>query len=211
MNKLSWCCGLAVLVIAVPLAAQAGAVWRTQAAEFEIGTQEQSWLTKIAPWLAGRAVAVRPAVGTKFTVRSSAYASSPYQTDDTPCLTAAGTRVRSGVVASNFLPLGAILSDGDRLYIVEDRMNSRYQGQYIDIWFPSTSEALEFGRRTLQMEIIDYGTPGQEVKLDEEGGVIEPGFIKRAGLRFIATARTTSNGMRAGVNDKYDVDCFATE
>jgi len=99
-------------------------------------------------------------VGTKLRVISSAYAPSKYQTDDTPCITAAGTTVRPGVVAANFLPLGTIIAIDNVKYIVEDRMNSRFKGYFIDVWLPSTSEALDFGRQKLEITIVAYGKPG---------------------------------------------------
>jgi 3D (Asp-Asp-Asp) domain-containing protein len=102
-------------------------------------------------------------IGTTLHVTSSAYSPSKYQTDGSPCVTAAGTTVRPGVVATNFLPMGTILSIEDKKYIVEDRMNSRYKGYYMDIWFPSTSQALEFGRRKLDITILDYGKPGDVI------------------------------------------------
>ena len=84
-------------------------------------------------------------IGTKLSVVSSAYAPSKYQTDATPCITAAGTTVRPGVVATNFLPLGTIIAIANKKYIVEDRMNARYKGYYLDVWFPSTSEGKTSG------------------------------------------------------------------
>lgn len=103
---------------------------------------------------------IRPEVGTVLQVNSSAYASSPYQTDATPCLTAAQTTVRPGVVATNFLPLGTILLVNGEKKIVEDRMAPRFDGYYMDIWFPSTSEALEFGRKKISITIVEYAEPG---------------------------------------------------
>ncbi len=120
----------------------------------------QSWWKRIWSYLGIRNARIRPEIGTTLRVESSAYASSPYQTDATPCITAAGTTVRPGVVATNFLPLGTIVSIGEKKYIVEDRMNARYDGYYMDIWFPSTSEALEFGRKKLTITITGYGEPG---------------------------------------------------
>ncbi len=102
-------------------------------------------------------------IGTTLRVVSSAYAPSKYQTDSTPCITAAGTTVRPGVVATNFLPLGTIVSISNKKYIVEDRMSSRYKGYYMDIWFPSTSEALDFGRKKLDIIIVGYGKPGDSI------------------------------------------------
>src|SRR3989344_299704 len=37
----------------------------------------------------------------------TAYSSTPEQTDETPFITASGSYVRNGVVAANFLPMGA--------------------------------------------------------------------------------------------------------
>ncbi|MDP3997828.1 MAG: hypothetical protein Q8P73_05000 [bacterium] len=168
------------------------------------------FLSSLRFWLSGKTAVPRPAIGTTYIVNSSAYAPSPYQTDSTPCITAAGTRVREGVVASNFLPLGTILSINDDLYIVEDRMNPRYSGQYIDIWFPSTEEALQFGRRKLEAVIIDYGTPGQALTTDANDQVVKPSIFKRANLRFVAIKQSLSGFMSAALTGQ-DVDCFATE
>lgn len=125
----------------------------------ELVEQTHSWWRSLLGIRAPRII--RPAVGTKFTVNASAYASSPYQTDATPCKTAAGTTVRPGVVATNFLPTGTLLDISGHTFIVEDRMNSRYRGYFLDVWFPSTSQALEFGRRKLIVTILGYGEVGQ--------------------------------------------------
>src|SRR5258708_6012855 len=112
-------------------------------------------------------------IGTVLHVVSSAYAPSTYQTDGTPCITAAGTTVRPGVVATNFLPLGTIVSIESKKYIVEDRMNSRYKGYYMDIWFPSTSQALDFGRKKIEITIVDYGKPGDILETPSPTPVIQ--------------------------------------
>jgi len=115
---------------------------------------------------------ITPSPGTKLRVVATAYSSTPDQTDLTPCITAIGTRVRRGVVATNFLPIGTRLrithAFGAGLtvedFVVEDRMNSRYNGKYIvDIWFPKRKLALEFGKRTLTIEILGY-IPRSELK-----------------------------------------------
>lgn len=116
---------------------------------------------------------IRPKEGTVLRVSSSAYASSPYQTDSTPCTTAAGTTVRPGVVATNFLPLGTIVSIDGKKYIVEDRMNSRYSGYYLDIWFASTKEALEFGRKKIDITIVRYDEPGASLEPSPAPVVVE--------------------------------------
>lgn len=180
--------------------ASAGAVWRLEISDYQEPSARQ--------WLLGRIGIWRPPIGTTFTINSSAYASSPYQTDNTPCLTAAGTYVRPGVVASNFLPLGAIIAINGQQYIVEDRMHSRYQGRFVDIWFPSTAEALAFGRQRLEATIVGYGTPGQAlITRPGQPGVEKPTVIERASFRFIAFTRIISRTIGTNVN-KYDVDCF---
>jgi hypothetical protein len=111
-------------------------------------------------------------------------------------------------VASNFLPLGTILAINGQPYIVEDRMNPRYNGRFVDIWFPSTEEALAFGRQKLQATIVDYGVVGQEVNVaKEEPSPIKPSVIERASLRFIALTRVIARALPANVN-RYDVNCF---
>lgn len=166
-----------------------------------------SWWSRLMSYVGIRSsVRIRPKEGTVLRVVSSAYASSPYQTDSTPCITAAGTTVRPGVVATNFLPLGTIVSINDRKYIVEDRMNARYDGYYLDVWFPSTSEALEFGRKKLDITILAYDKPGAEINpspVPEEPNktvwqAVSSSFSTFGGMLF---TRTYTNP------DKYDVDC----
>lgn len=89
----------------------------------------------------------------------TAYSSSIDETDDTPFITASGSIVRSGVAASSFLPLGTKFRIprlfGEKVFVVEDRMNSRYDGsKFVDIWFETKSEALNFGRKSTQIEIM---------------------------------------------------------
>ena len=159
---------------------------------------------------------IKPEIGTKLVVQASAYASSPYQTDSTPCITAAGTRVREGVVATNFLPLGAILEINGDKFIVEDRMNSRYAGYYMDIWFPSTSSALEFGRKKLDITIVGYGEPGDEVRPTPEPVVPENQTQEAENTsvwqRFtnqIASITSYLSTRKAEDVNKYDVDCIS--
>lgn len=85
----------------------------------------------------------------------SAYSSTVEQTDASPFTTASGTRVRPGVAAANFLPLGSKVRIGPYIYTIEDRMNSRYNGSYrVDIWMPSTDKAVEFGVQKATLEIV---------------------------------------------------------
>lgn len=91
------------------------------------------------------------------TVMATAYSSTPDQTDDTPFVTARNTRVRDGVIAANFLPFGTEIRIpdiyGDKIFIVEDRMNRRYWHR-VDIWFPERQMAKEFGIKQIRIEIV---------------------------------------------------------
>ncbi len=212
---------VAVILVLYPVTTYAGTVWRISmpAAETVTTTPTGFW-GSLTQWIQGRVQIVRLEIGTQFTIESTAYTPSPYETDSTPCITAAGTRVRSGVVASNFLPLGTILEITpesapknlpQNLFIVEDRMSSRFEQRLIDIWFPDKESALEFGRRKLTLEVVGYGTPGQSLETDEQEEVVETSIIKRANLRFIASARSLSRLLTAAVGQSQTVDCFATE
>lgn len=87
----------------------------------------------------------------------SAYNSEVAQTDDSPFITASNTHVRDGIVATNILPFGTRVKIpayfGDKIFVVEDRMNKRYQN-HMDIWMEQKSNALSFGRRAAIVEVI---------------------------------------------------------
>ena len=91
------------------------------------------------------------------TITVTAYSSEVAQTDDTPYVTASGTRVRDGVVAANWLPIGTKVRIpdlfGDQVFVVEDRMHSRHANR-LDVWFPTRAEAVQFGARKTQIEIL---------------------------------------------------------
>ena len=63
----------------------------------------------------------------KIQVVVTAYSSSVWETDDTPYITAAGTWVRDGIIANNYLSFGTKIRIpqlfGDKVFIVEDRMH----------------------------------------------------------------------------------------
>lgn len=89
----------------------------------------------------------------------TAYSSSPDETDSTPWVTASNKQVRRGVVATNILPFGTKLRFrkffGDEIFIVEDRMNARYDGEArFDIWHPSKEQARTFGFVITEVEIL---------------------------------------------------------
>jgi len=86
------------------------------------------------------------------------YSSSVWETQGDPFITASGTRVRDGIVANNLLPFGTKIRMpelfGDKIFVVEDRMNSRKGYYHVDIWFPSREEALSFGAKITEMEVL---------------------------------------------------------
>lgn len=93
-------------------------------------------------------------------VIATGYSSTVDQTDDSPFITASGKHVGDGILAANFLPFGTRIRIpavfGDKLFVVEDRMNSRYNGKnIIDVWFSERQTALEFGSKVLKIEVIN--------------------------------------------------------
>ncbi len=157
---------------------------------------EKTWWETLWGYVGIRnTIRIRPKEGTVLTVISSAYASSPYQTDSTPCITAAGTTVRPGVVATNFLPLGTIVLINGKRHIVEDKMAPRFNGYYVDLWFPSTREALEFGRKKLDITIVEYA----EVGADLSPSPSPTPEAKKSFWQLFTRTYTDPN--------KYDVDC----
>ncbi len=90
-------------------------------------------------------------------VTITAYSSRVQETDSTPFITASGSRVRDGIVAANWLPLGTKVKIpalfGDKVFVVEDRMH-RKNNEKMDIWFADTNEALKFGVKRADVEIL---------------------------------------------------------
>lgn len=132
-------------------------------AVFQIG----AWINKskespkepVQPTAVASAVAKSNAPARKtHVVSATAYSSTPDQTDDTPFITAMGTHVRDGIIATNMLPFGTRVRIpsvfGNKVFIVEDRMNKRYWDR-IDVWFPDRESAIQFGlKRSLIIEVL---------------------------------------------------------
>lgn len=208
-----------------------------QVDELSVEPHQSLWQKISSPlrqWIGIRRPLIRPAVGTEFKVQASAYGPSPYQTDSTPCETASGTRVRPGVVASNFLPMGTILKINDQLFIVEDRMNPRYNNcRCLDVWFPKTSEALEFGRQKFTITVAGYGMPGDDVRNSkvaaaEEASQVALGEVsaeeekkelateasiwQRVRIQFMTASQAIADVLPTrltGDVNRFDVDCFS--
>ena len=100
-----------------------------------------------------------PKVVKTLDVLATAYSSTPEETDDDPFVTASGTMVKDGIIANNLLPFGTKIRIpelyGDKIFVVEDRMNSRKSAYQIDIWFASKAQAKEFGAKQTYIEVLE--------------------------------------------------------
>jgi 3D (Asp-Asp-Asp) domain-containing protein len=96
-------------------------------------------------------------------VMLSAYNSESGQTDSSPCLTANGFNVckhgKEDTVAINGVKLGTKVRFpelfGDRVFVVRDRMNSRYNSGHVDVWMLSKIDAKKFGVKVARMEVLE--------------------------------------------------------
>jgi 3D (Asp-Asp-Asp) domain-containing protein len=100
-----------------------------------------------------------PKVIKKMKVVVTGYSSTVWETDETPELTASGSVVREGIVANNGLPIGTKIKIpelyGDKIFVIEDRMNPRVGPYQVDIWFPSYLEAKNFGAKRTYIEVLE--------------------------------------------------------
>jgi len=115
--------------------------------------------TKLASYIAKDSNETNQKVAKTIKVVLTAYSSTPDQTDDDPFITASGKTVADGIVANNMLPLGTKIRIpdlyGEKVFVVEDRMNRRKSGYQVDIWFPERQLALNFGVKTAEIEILE--------------------------------------------------------
>ena len=107
-------------------------------------------------------VSALPSDAQTLAMRITAYASVPDETDDTPFITANGTRVRDGIVATNLLPFGTEIKIpslfGDKVFVVEDRMAPEFK-KSIDIWMPSVDKAVYFGLHYADVVVVSPAQP----------------------------------------------------
>jgi 3D (Asp-Asp-Asp) domain-containing protein len=100
-----------------------------------------------------------PRVVKKLPVVVTAYSSTPSQTDDSPFVTASGSYVRDGVIANNYLPFGTRVRIpeiyGDKVFVVEDRMNYKKGNYHVDVWFSDYWQALGFGVKRTTIEVLE--------------------------------------------------------
>ena len=128
-----------------------------------------------------------PVANPSFTVRATGYNSLENQTDSTPPIAATGTQTRFGIIAvsrdllADDIPYGSLVQLRDlgsfqsgrgagrfqsllegRLFVVEDTMHARKRNQ-IDVWFPGYQDALSWGVRQVEVEVVRYGYEGPEI------------------------------------------------
>ena len=87
------------------------------------------------------------------TVSMSAY--TPHETGSRT--TASGAKAREGYTcAANFVPLGSIIIYNGHRYVVQDRMNPKYN-RHVDIFMESYKKAIEFGRKEAKVQVLTQG------------------------------------------------------
>lgn len=114
--------------------------------------------------LTGKAVATEPLSTWE---NAKTVAAGPTQTYVATCYslrgrTASGRMVAKGLIAADpkFLPLGSRVRleagpfSGE--YLVADT-GGAVRGRHVDIWTPSTREAMRFGRRKIKLTVLSYG------------------------------------------------------
>jgi 3D (Asp-Asp-Asp) domain-containing protein len=83
-----------------------------------------------------------------------AYNSEPEQTNGDPFIMASGNRVYDGAIANNCLKFGTQIEIEGKIYTVEDRLASRYDCTYYDIWMENYDDARRWGVRNLEIKIL---------------------------------------------------------
>ncbi|EKD43670.1 MAG: hypothetical protein ACD_72C00180G0002 [uncultured bacterium] len=101
----------------------------------------------------------------------TAYSSTPDQTDDDPFIAASGKRVHDGMIAANGIPFGTKIKIpslyGEKVFIVEDRMNARYGYGRMDIWMSAPrKQVMSFGVKKVDVEIYYVEKTTQIAKVD---------------------------------------------
>lgn len=107
-------------------------------------------------------------------VTMTAYSSTEAQTDGTPRITATGAEVREGIIAVSRDLLETQLPYGTRVQVislraeengcggfdtgileVQDTMSAEKTNQ-VDVWLPTTEQALEWGKCVATLEVVSY-------------------------------------------------------
>ena len=141
---------------------------------------------------------VGPVATPVFTLKATAYNSHASQTDDTPNITATGAQTRFGIIAvsrdllDEEIPYGSLVRIKDlggyyngrgagrfqslldeQLFIVEDTMHQRKRDQ-VDVWFPRLADAVNWGVRQVEVEVVRWGRAGAELYASESDFTTPP-------------------------------------
>ena len=114
-----------------------------------------------------------PAPGARLRFTATAYCKGP--------TTASGVNVRTGIAAADpdLLPVGSViqiekLADNyNGIYTVMDT-GPKVQGRHIDVYMWSCNEALQFGRRRMQVTVLRLGWDPQATAGDLAPGSTKP-------------------------------------
>ncbi len=122
-------------------------------------------------------------------VAVTAYTSTVAQCDANPFITADGSVVEDGIVATNILPFGTKLRIpayfGDRIFTVHDRMNARYSHR-IDLWMSDKKAIRAWGiKRNVKIEVVEMGD-GKKNWDQWKGRAAELRRIGKYGLATVA-------------------------
>ena len=87
------------------------------------------------------------------TVSMSAY--TPHETGSRT--TASGAKAKEGYTcAANFVPIGSVIIYDGHKYVVQDRMNPKYN-RHVDLFMESHKKAIQFGRKEAKVQVITQG------------------------------------------------------
>ena len=94
----------------------------------------------------------------KLSVIATAYSPRVCETDSTPWITATGMRSRVGIVAVDprVIPLRTILYIPHYGYAIAGDTGSAIKGNRIDLFFYSTKQAYQWGRKSITIYVVKY-------------------------------------------------------
>jgi len=97
------------------------------------------------------------------TVSMSAY--TPHETGSRT--TASGAKAKEGYTcAANFVPIGSVIIYEGHKYVVQDRMNPKYN-RHVDIFMESHKKAIQFGRKEAKVQVITSDDKRLKLPKDE--------------------------------------------
>lgn len=98
------------------------------------------------------------------TVSMSAY--TPHETGSR--ITASGAKAQEGYTcAANFVPLGSVIIYEGHKYVVQDRMNPKYNS-HVDLFMESHKKALQFGRKEARVQVMTKEDKHPKLRKEDE-------------------------------------------